>query len=96
MTIGPSCYGSGELNSPDYSPDQVVRILRRRLTMHLSKPFPQDYRRLDDAQEQLTRELRQAFEALAAQGYRQEGIALGVLDESSPREACPYGQGVEL
>jgi transposase len=69
----------------EYSPDQVVRILRKRLKMHFSKPFPQDYRRPDNAEERLIQDLRKAFEALAARGCRKEDIAIGFVDESSPQ-----------
>jgi transposase len=68
-----------------YSPDQVVRILRKRLKMYLNKPFPRDYRRPEDAEERLRADLKQAFEALGAEGCRQEDIAIGFLDESSPQ-----------
>jgi len=68
-----------------YSPDQVVRILRRRLKMHLNKPFPRDYRRPEDAEQRLKADLKEAFEVLGAQGYRQKDIAIGFLDESSPQ-----------
>jgi transposase len=68
-----------------YSPDQGVRILRTRLEMPLGKPFPHDDRRPADAEQRLRADRRQAFEALSAQGCRQKDIALGFLDESSPR-----------
>jgi len=68
-----------------YSPDQVVRILRKRLKMHLNKPFPRDSRRPDDAEERLRADLEQAFKALGAEGYQQKDIAMGFLDESSPQ-----------
>jgi hypothetical protein len=79
-----------------YSPDPAVRILRERLEMHLHKPFPRDYRRPPDAEQRLRVDLEQAFEALGTQGCRQQGIAMGFLDESSPREAGQYRAGVEL
>ena len=79
-----------------YSPDQGVRILRKRLKMHLSKPFPPDYRRPHDAERRLREDLKQAFDALGAQGCRQQDRALGFLDESRPREAGPYCAGMEL
>jgi len=68
-----------------YSPDQVTRILRKRLKMHLNKPFARDYRRPPDAEQRLRADLKEAFEALGAQGYRQKDIAIGFLDESSPQ-----------
>jgi transposase len=68
-----------------YSPDQVVRILRTRLRMHLNKAFPRDYRRPADAEQRLQADLKQAFETLGAEGCRQKDIALGFLDESSPQ-----------
>ncbi len=43
----------------EYSPAQVIRILRVRLGMHFSKPLPRDYRRPPDAEERLKAALHQ-------------------------------------
>jgi len=68
-----------------YSPDQGGRILRTRLKLPLGQPFPPDYRRPADAEQRVRADRQQAFEALSAQGCQQKDIALGFLDESSPR-----------
>jgi transposase len=49
-----------------YSPDQVVRILRKRLKIHLNKPFPRNYRRPPDAEQRLRADFKEAFEILGA------------------------------
>jgi len=69
----------------EYSSDQVVRILRERLGMHFSKPFPHDYRRPTDAAQQLKGKLHEVFITLQDQGIRKTDIALGFLDEASPQ-----------
>jgi len=69
----------------EYSPAQVIRILRERLGMHFSKPFPRDYRRPPDAAERLKADLHQVFMILKEKQITKDDIALGFLDETSPQ-----------
>jgi transposase len=69
----------------DYSPSQVARILRNKLKMHFSKPYPHDIRRPPDAEAQLENNLIQVYNDLMDQGLNEKEIALGFLDETSPQ-----------
>lgn len=69
----------------EYSPAQVIRILRERLGMHFSKPFPRDYRRPPDAEERLKAALHQVFMILKEKHMTKDDIAVGFLDETSPQ-----------
>ena len=69
----------------EYSPAQVARLLRKRLHMHFSKPFPRDYRRPADAENRLQASLHEVFATLQEQGIGKDDIALGCLDEASPQ-----------
>jgi transposase len=69
----------------DYSDDQVVRILRKKLGMHFSKPFPVDYRRPDNAEVLLENQLDLAFSQLKEEGLKEEEIAIGFIDETRPQ-----------
>lgn len=61
-----------------YSMRQVARILRS-LGMHYSKPYPEDYRRPENAEKVLRERLNEALK-------KAEGdVVLGFLDESSPQ-----------
>ena len=71
--------------SIDYSEDQIVRILRKRLQMHFSKPFPVDYRRPEDAEVLLENQLELAFSLLKEKGLKEEEIAIGFIDETRPQ-----------
>ena len=68
-----------------YSPAQVVRILRQRVGMHFSKPFPRDYRRPADAEARLQASLHEVFMTLKDKGISKQDIALGFIDEASPQ-----------
>lgn len=68
----------------EYSYEQISRILRH-FGMRLQKPYPQDYRRPEEAQEILENQLRVTFELLLKDGIEPEEIAIGMLDESSPQ-----------
>ena len=68
----------------DLSSSQVARILRK-LKMHFSKPYPHDYRRPEDAEEQLMSKLESAYNSLIEKGLSREEIALGFIDEASPQ-----------
>jgi transposase len=67
------------------SASQVQRILRRKLHMHLSKPYPHDYRRPSDAEKQLELALGDAYKSLINKGLSADKIALGFMDEASPQ-----------
>ncbi len=64
---------------------QVWRILRHRLKMLYSKPYPHDLRRPADAEEQLEDRLIDAFNTLMDRGIAESEIALVFLDEASPQ-----------
>lgn len=69
----------------DYSDDQIVRILRKKLQMHFAKPFPRDYRRPDDAEVLLENQLELTFSLIKAKGIKEEEIAIGFIDETRPQ-----------
>ena len=69
----------------DYSASQVSRILRSKLKMHFSKPYPHDVRRPSDAEAQLEDTLIRVYSDLMDQGLDEKEIALGFLDEASPQ-----------
>ena len=83
-----------------YSLSQVARILRIKLKMHYSKPYPQDFRRPLDAEEKLETRLIQAYSDLMDQGLDEKSIALGFLDEAGPQltantsRVWHFGKGV--
>jgi len=70
-----------------YSEDHLRRLLRG-LGMRYVKPYPVDYRRPAEAEALLKKRLRQVFEELQAQGIREEDIALGFVDETSPQNTA--------
>ncbi|MCX8207005.1 MAG: IS630 family transposase [Methanothrix sp.] len=74
-----------EIFGVSLSEDQVVRILRNKLGMLFSKPFPVDYRRPDDAEAILENQLSLVFSLLRARGIRDEEIAIGFVDETRPQ-----------
>lgn len=67
------------------SEDRVRRILRQKLHMHLVKPYPQDYRRPEEAEGLLAERLQETFQRLGQTGYKDQEIAIGYVDESSPQ-----------
>ena len=69
----------------EYSHGQVVRILRKRLKMHLNKPFVHDYRRPPNADAILRERLEEVFKALKSKDLKKNEIALGFVDETSPQ-----------
>lgn len=69
----------------EYSPNQVIRILRDRVGMYFNKPFPHDYRRPADAEDRLKASLHQVFKTLKERGITKQNIAIGLLDEASPQ-----------
>jgi transposase len=68
----------------DLSLSQVGRIVKK-LDMHFSKPYPHDYRRPSDAEEQLMSKLEDAYKSLIEKGISRDDIAIGFIDESSPQ-----------
>lgn len=72
----------------EFSEDQVVRILRQRLKMHFSKPYPMDYRRPEDAEALLENQLQLTLSLLREDGLKEEDIAIGFIDESSPQNTA--------
>lgn len=67
-----------------FSSRHVIRILRE-IGMNLLKPYPKDYRRPKDAEEQLFAELKKTFELLKQKGIKKHEIVVGYFDESSPQ-----------
>lgn len=69
----------------DLSRWQISRILKGKFKMHLSKPYPHDYRRPADAEALLQASLDAAYQKLEAKGFSKQDIAIGFLDEASPQ-----------
>ena len=69
----------------DLSESQVGRILKNKVGMYFSKPYPHDYRRPDDAEQQLMDSLNDSYNALIGKGIVPESIAIGFIDETSPQ-----------
>jgi transposase len=68
------------------SEDRVRRILRDKLKMNFSKPYPKDYRRLANAEEILKEQLELTYKYLTeAKGYSVNDIAIGFVDETVPQ-----------
>ncbi len=72
----------------EYSEDQVTRILRDKLKMHFSKPYPVDYRKPKDAEAILQNQLQLTFSLLKEKGIKEEDIAIGFIDETSPQNTA--------
>jgi transposase len=72
----------------DISEDQVRGILSDKLEMNFSKPYPEDYRRPENAEEILAGNLETVIRLLEEKGLKEEEIAIGFLDESSPQLAA--------
>jgi hypothetical protein len=72
----------------ELSEDQVRRILKEKLGMHLSKPYPHDYRRPDNAEEILKDRVEATLSELETKGYTLDDIAIGFVDESSPQNTA--------
>ena len=72
----------------ELSEDQVRRILKEKLGVHLSKPYPQDYRRPENAEEILRGRPDLTMHELEKKGYTLDDIAIGFIDESSPQNTA--------
>jgi len=62
----------------DYS-DRHVRKILRGFKMHYAKPYPQDYRRPENARELLTKALEEAAENITGD------CVIGFLDQAAPQ-----------
>ena len=58
-----------DISDIEYSQDHVVRILRDKLKMHFSKPYPMDYRKPKDAEKILENRLQLTFSLLKEKGF---------------------------
>jgi transposase len=77
-----------EVFDKELSEDQVRRILRDKLKMRLSKPYPHDYRRPENADRILKERIEENMKELEEKGYKPEEIAIGFIDESSPQSTA--------
>jgi len=72
----------------EYSEDQVTRILRDKLRMRFSKPYPIDYRKPENAEALLENQIQLTFSLLKEKGIKEEDIAIGFIDETSPQNTA--------
>lgn len=70
-----------QLTGVRYSHGHWCRLLRHQEGMYYYKPRPRDYRRADDAQEQLRSRIEATFDALQAMGYDPQQVKWGFADE---------------
>ena len=76
----------GERFGVSLSQDQVRRILRDKLKMKFSKPYSKDYRRPDNAEEILAKQIELTYRYLTeVKNYSYKEIAIGFADETSPQ-----------
>ena len=64
-----------------YSSGYFTQVLRQKLGMHYYKPCPRDYRRSENAEEQLRSRLQATFDALGAMGKDVSSMPIGFGDE---------------
>ena len=69
----------------DLSEDQIRRILRNKLNMLFSKPFPIDCRRPIDAEILLENQIELTFSLLEEKGISIMDTAIGFVDETRPQ-----------
>lgn len=69
------------LSGTRYSPSYWCGLLRHQQGMYYYKPRPRDYRRADDAEEQLRSRMAATFDALQAMGYDPQKVRWGFADE---------------
>lgn len=72
-----------ELGGIRYSHSHWSHLLRDREGMYFYKPRPRDYRRSEDAPEQLGCRIDATFDALQAMGYNLERVKWGFADETA-------------
>jgi transposase len=72
----------------DLSEDQIRRILRGKLNMLFSKPYPIDHRRPIDAEIILDNQLDLTFSLIREKGIGEDEIAIGFLDETRPQNTA--------
>jgi transposase len=72
----------------DLSEDQIRRILRNKLNMLFSKPFPMDYRRPIDAELILENQIDLTFSLLEERGISLREVAIGFVDETRPQNTA--------
>lgn len=77
-----------EIFGVELSEDQVRRILRFKLNMLFSKPYPIDYRRPIDAEIILDNQLELTFSLLDEKGISKDEVAIGFLDETRPQNTA--------
>lgn len=72
-----------ELGGVRYSHSHWSYLLREQQGMYFYKPRPRDYRRSEDAPEQLADRIEATFDALQAMGYDLERVRWGFADETA-------------
>lgn len=72
----------------DLSEDQIRRILRDKLNMLFSKPYPMDYRRPIDAEILLENQIELTFSLLEEKGISIGDMAIGFVDETRPQNTA--------
>ena len=72
----------------DLAISQVIKILRDKLDMLFSKPYPMDYRKPENAEEILENQLYLVFTHLREKGIKEEEIAIGFIDEARPQNTA--------
>ena len=72
----------------DLAISQVIKILRDKLDMLFSKPYPIDYRKPENAEEILENQLDLVFTHLREIGIKEEEIAIGFIDEARPQNTA--------
>ena len=82
-----------ETRGIDCSLSQVSRILKEKLGMNFSKPYPHDYRKPIDAEAQLIKSIKNIYNPLINRGITHTDIAIGFLDESSPQTTANTVKG---
>ncbi len=70
-----------------YSESHLGRLLRN-MGLKCVKPYMMDYRRPENAEQILRGRVRIVFEKLRAQGIREEEVAVGFVDETSPQNTA--------
>lgn len=72
----------------DLAISQVIKILRDKLGMLFSKPYPMDYRKPENAEEILENQLNLVLTLLKEKGIKEEEIAIGFIDEARPQNTA--------